>query len=89
MSVRRVTLHCNCHVQVDGSYYPAPFICVGKKLDAYIYERVVQIYNGVELLVTHPKPDWIESGWRRPRPSRSFASMNTRVRRASSSQGTS
>lgn len=136
-----------------------------RELDAYVYERVVQIYNGVEFLVTHPKatrrgqritrpehypaeksfyllrtrtycqqesaavgpscaksvlvrssetdgwrqpvlapsilgtraipgsngfwrPDWIESGWRRFRPSRSFASMNTRVRRASSSLGT-
>lgn len=31
MSVRRVTLHRDCHVQIDGSYYSAPFIYVGKK----------------------------------------------------------
>jgi len=55
LSVRQATLHRDCHVEIDGSYYSAPFIYVGKKLDAYVYERVVQIYNGVELLVTHPK----------------------------------
>ncbi len=32
-----------------------PFTCVGRKLDAYVYEHTVQLYDGVTLLVTHPR----------------------------------
>jgi transposase len=53
--VRGVKVHRDCHVQVDGSYYSAPFPCVGRKLDAYVYEHTVQLYEGVTLLVTHPR----------------------------------
>ena len=53
--VRSAKVHRDCHVQVDGSYYSAPFTCVGRKLDAYVYEGTVQLYDGVTLLVTHPR----------------------------------
>jgi transposase len=53
--VRGAKVHRDCHVQVDGSYYSAPFTCVGRKLDAYVYEHTVQLYDGVTLLVTHPR----------------------------------
>ncbi len=53
--VRGAKVHRDCHVQVDGSYYSAPFICVGRKLDAYVYQHTVQLYDGVTLLVTHPR----------------------------------
>jgi transposase len=53
--VRGVKVHRDCHVQVDGSYYSAPFRCVGRKLDAYVYAHIVQLYDGVTLLVTHPR----------------------------------
>jgi len=53
--VRGATVHRDCHVQVDGSYYSAPFTCVGRKLDAYVYQHTVQLYDGVTLLVTHPR----------------------------------
>ncbi len=53
--VRGVKVHRDCHVQVEGSYYSAPFTCVGRKLDAYVYEHTVQLYEGVTLLVTHPR----------------------------------
>jgi len=42
-------------VQVDGSYYHAPREYIGKKLDVFVYERVVQIYDSVTLLVTHER----------------------------------
>jgi len=42
-------------IQLDGSYYQAPYKLVGKKLDVFVYERVVQIYDGVDLLVTHER----------------------------------
>jgi len=53
--VRGVKVHRDCHVQVAGSYYSAPFRHVGRKLDAYVYEHIVQLYDGVTLLVTHPR----------------------------------
>jgi transposase len=51
--VRGVKLHRDCHVQLDGSWYSAPFAYVGKELDAHLYEHTVQLYHGVQLLVTH------------------------------------
>jgi len=42
-------------IALDGSYYQAPYKLVGRKLDVYVYERTVQIYDGVELLVTHER----------------------------------
>ncbi len=55
LSVRMVKLHPDCHIEIDGSYYSAPHALIGKRLEAHVYERVVQIYDGVELLVTHPR----------------------------------
>lgn len=48
-------LHPDCHVAVDGSYYSAPYQHVGDELHVYIFERVVQIFWGPELLATHPR----------------------------------
>lgn len=53
--VRLATVHRDCHVAIDGAYYSAPYIQVGKKLEVYIFERVVQLYSGLELLATHPR----------------------------------
>jgi transposase len=53
--VRPVKLHEDCHVVIDGSFYSAPWTYVGQDLEAYIHERVVEIYRGVELLTTHPR----------------------------------
>jgi len=55
VETRRVKLHPDCHVVIDGSYYSAPAVHVGKELDAYIFERVVQLFRGVELVATHPR----------------------------------
>jgi transposase len=55
VETRRVKLHPDCHVVIDGSYYSAPAVHLGKELDAYIFERVVQLFLGVELVATHPR----------------------------------
>ena len=55
MEVRQVKVHRDCHVEIGGSYYSAPYTYVGKRLDAYIWERTVQLYDGVELIVTHAR----------------------------------
>jgi transposase len=52
---RSVKVHDDCHVTIDGSYYSAPYRYAGKELDAYIFERVVQLFNSTELVATHPR----------------------------------
>ena len=51
--IRLATVHRDCHVAIDGSYYSAPYTYVGQRVEAYLFERVVQLYSGVELLATH------------------------------------
>lgn len=51
--VRPVKVHPDCHVQIAGSYYSAPYRYVGQTLDAYISEQVVELYHGTQLLATH------------------------------------
>lgn len=53
--VRMATLHRDCHVAIDGAYYSAPYIHVGKRLEVYLFDRVVQLYWGLDLLATHPR----------------------------------
>jgi transposase len=53
--VKPVTVHPDCHVQIDKSYYSVPYIHAGYSLDAYISERIVEIYKGTELIATHER----------------------------------
>lgn len=55
LAVCRAKVHRDCYVQVGGCYYHAPHRYVGKTLDVYVYERTVQVYDGVELIVTHQR----------------------------------
>jgi transposase len=53
--VRRVKVHPDCHVVIDGSFYSVPYQHVAEELEAYLGERVVEIFSGVELLTSHPR----------------------------------
>ena len=53
--VRLVAVHPDCHVRIDKSYYSVPYVYVGQKLDAYISERIVEIYQGIKLVATHER----------------------------------
>ena len=53
--VRQVTVHPDCHVSIDKSYYSVPYRYVGHTLDAYISEQVVEIYRGLDLVATHER----------------------------------
>ena len=55
VDVRLVTVHRDCHVSLEGSFYSVPGSYVGQRLEAYIGERVVELYAGVELICTHPR----------------------------------
>jgi hypothetical protein len=51
--VKPVKVHPDCHVTLAGSYYSVPFRYVGQTLEAYVSERVVELYLGSDLLATH------------------------------------
>jgi transposase len=53
--VARAILHRDCHVQVCGAYYSAPWACIGQSLDVYVHHHIVQIFNGTALLTTHER----------------------------------
>jgi transposase len=53
--VKLVSVHPDCHVRIDKSYYSVPYVYVGRKLDAYVSERIVEIYQGIELVATHER----------------------------------
>jgi transposase len=55
LEVCRAKVHRDCYVQVGGCYYHAPYTYVGRTLDVYVYERTVQLYDGVRLIVTHER----------------------------------
>ncbi len=53
--VRVVKVHPDCHVRIDKSYYSVPYRYVGQQLEAYIGERIVEIYQGTTLVATHER----------------------------------
>ena len=50
-----VKVHPDCHVVIAGSYYSVPCRYVGQTVDAFIFERVVQIFAGTDLVATHAR----------------------------------
>jgi transposase len=54
-SVHPAKVHRDCHVVFEGSYYSAPYAYVGRSVDLHAYEHIVQLYDGVNLLVTHER----------------------------------
>jgi len=51
--IRVAKVHSDCHVVISGSFYSAPYIYVGQKLDVYVRERVVELYQSQKLVATH------------------------------------
>lgn len=51
--IRPVKVHPDCHVVIAGSYYSVPYTYVGQKLDAFVRERVIEIYQAQHLVATH------------------------------------
>jgi len=51
--IRIAKVHSDCHIVVDDSFYSAPYHYVGSEVEVKIYERVVEIYAGQELVRTH------------------------------------
>jgi transposase len=51
--VKPVKVHPDCHVTVAGSFYSVPYRHIGQTLEAYLSERVVELYQGTTLVATH------------------------------------
>jgi len=51
--IKPVKVHSDCHITLDGSYYSAPYAYIGHRLDAYVSDHMVELYDGVELVATH------------------------------------
>ncbi len=51
--VKPVKVHPDCHVTIAGSYYSVPYRYIGQTLEAYLSERVVELYHGTDLVATH------------------------------------
>lgn len=43
------------YVTLDGAYYQVPYTLVGRKLVLHVYQQCLQIFDGVELLVTYDR----------------------------------
>ncbi len=55
LEIRPVKVHPDCHVNIAGSYYSVPYTLINLELTAHVSERFVEIYNGLELVSTHPR----------------------------------
>lgn len=53
VEIKRAKVHPDCHVVLSGSYYSAPYRFVGQVLDAWVFDHVVQLFDGAELVTTH------------------------------------
>ena len=53
--IKLVKVHPDCHVTIDKSYYSVPYAYIGQTLDAYISERIVEIYRRQDLVATHER----------------------------------
>lgn len=51
--VKSAKVHPDCHVTLGGSYYSVPYRYIGHTLDAYLSERVIELYQGTDLVATH------------------------------------
>ncbi|MBF0437170.1 MAG: hypothetical protein HQL77_17640 [Magnetococcales bacterium] len=55
---KEAKLHPDCHVQVEKSFYSAPFRLIGQKLTVQIAGSKVRIFNDLELVATHDR-SWL------------------------------
>jgi transposase len=51
--IRVAKVHPDCHVVISGSFYSAPYHYVGTKLDVYVHEKTIELYQGQKLVATH------------------------------------
>jgi len=65
LAAYRPKVQRDCHVVVNGRYYSVPYRLIGQTVDVYVGRRLVEIYQGTELVTTHQRLQ--ESGQRSTR----------------------
>jgi transposase len=53
LAIKPVKVHRDCHITLDGNYYSVPYRYIGQRLDAHIHEKMIHLYAGTELVVSH------------------------------------
>jgi len=55
LEIHTVKVHPDCHVMISKSFYSVPFGYVGQELAAHVSENFVELYQGQNLVSTHPR----------------------------------
>jgi len=55
LEIRPVKVHPDCHVVIKGSFYSVPFGYIGQELAAHVSENFVELYQGLDLVSSHPR----------------------------------
>lgn len=50
--IKLLTVHPDCHVSFDGSYYSVPYAYLGHRLEVHIHEQIVAIYQAQKLVAS-------------------------------------
>lgn len=53
LAIKPVKVHRDCHITLDGNYYSVPYRYIGWRLGAHIHEKMVHLYEGADLIVSH------------------------------------
>jgi transposase len=52
---QEATVHPDCHVVIEGSYYSVPFRYRGRKMTVRLTDNMVDLFEGVELVASHTR----------------------------------
>jgi transposase len=55
LEIHTVKVHPDCHVMISKSFYSVPFAYVGQELAAHVSENFVELYQGQNLVSSHPR----------------------------------
>ena len=53
LQIKIVTVHPDCHVNLEGSYYSVPYQYIGEKMEAHISQEMVELYHQFKLVSSH------------------------------------
>ena len=54
METKLAKVHPDCHISLAGSQYSVPYQHVGKTLEVHVHDQLVEIYDHLDLVTTHP-----------------------------------
>jgi transposase len=54
-SWKKLRVHLDYHVEIDKRYYSAPYLLIGKTVEARLSARMVELFHRGKLVASHPK----------------------------------